>query len=141
MKNLSRGLILLICAAVTVGLAWWVLMSTKTGANNDGLAMVKVVVPQLSETGQAGKQLFDENCASCHGGNAVGQDGVAPPLVHIIYEPNHHGDQAFQRAAKQGVRQHHWPFGNMPPIRSVGTEDVTKITAYVRELQRANGIR
>ncbi len=39
-----------------------------------------------------------------------------PRLVHKIYEPNHHADFAFQRAAAQGVKAHHWKFGNMPKI-------------------------
>jgi len=84
--------------------------------------------------------LWPNKCAACHGANAAGQDGVAPPLVHVIYEPSHHGDEAFQRAAELGVRGHHWPFGNMPPVEGVTRADVTMITAYIRELQRANGI-
>jgi hypothetical protein len=47
---------------------------------------------------------------------------------------------AFVLAAAQGVRAHHWGFGNMPAIEGVTNEDVVQITAYVRALQRANGI-
>ena len=72
--------------------------------------------------------------------NAVGQDGVAPPLVHKIYEPSHHGDESFQRAAAVGVRAHHWSFGDMPAVEGITRGDVTMIVAYIRELQRANGI-
>ena len=39
-----------------------------------------------------------------------------------------------------GVRAHHWKFGNMPAIENLTRSDVTAIVAYVRELQRANGI-
>ncbi|MEP0942145.1 MAG: c-type cytochrome [Rhizobiaceae bacterium] len=105
-----------------------------------GKPMVQVSVPKLTAIQQQGEQLFNENCASCHGQDAAGQYGVAPPLVHIIYEPNHHGDRAFQLAAQRGVRQHHWQFGNMPAVPSVTFEDITKITSYVRGLQRANSI-
>ena len=105
-----------------------------------GEPLVQVEVPTLTSLQEQGKSLFDENCASCHGQNAAGQSGVAPPLVHIIYEPSHHGDMSFQLAARQGVRQHHWQFGNMPAVPDVTPDDVTKITAYVRGLQRANGI-
>ena len=87
-----------------------------------------------------GEEVFIEQCAVCHGENAAGQDGVAPPLVHKIYEPSHHGDAAFLLAAKNGVRAHHWRFGNMPPVEGVTDGDVKMIIAYVRELQRANGI-
>ncbi|MFM7841547.1 MAG: cytochrome c, partial [Nitrospira sp.] len=63
-----------------------------------------------------------------------------PPFVHKIYEPNHHGDAAFQRAAALGVRAHHWQFGNMPKISSVTPADVDEIIKYVRWLQRQAGI-
>lgn len=83
---------------------------------------------------------FQANCAECHGSNGSGQDGIAPPLVHNIYEPSHHGDIAFTLAVRHGVRAHHWRFGDMPPIEGVGDESIGEITAYIRELQRANGI-
>ncbi|MCR9111366.1 MAG: cytochrome c [Rhodobacteraceae bacterium] len=103
--------------------------------------MVDVTVPEtLSANAEIGKVVFEAKCAICHGENAAGQDGVAPPLVHKIYEPSHHGDAAFLLAAKNGVRAHHWRFGNMPPVEDVTDGDVKMIIAYVRELQRANGI-
>ena len=111
-----------------------------TNSMDDGL-LANVLLPEtLSQNAQIGQLAFEARCADCHGLNAAGQDGVAPPLVHIIYEPSHHGDEAFQRAAAMGVRGHHWPFGDMPPVAGVTRGDVTMITAYIRELQRANGI-
>lgn len=107
----------------------------------EGGALADVLVPEtLSQNAQIGQLGYEAKCAACHGANAAGQDGVAPPLVHIIYEPSHHGDEAFQRAAELGVRGHHWPFGNMSPIEGVTRGDVTMIIAYIRELQHANGI-
>lgn len=114
--------------------------SVQTPSGNAGAPLVDIVVPTLSAGARAGQAAFEANCAACHGLNAVGQDGVAPPLVHIIYEPNHHGDQSFYRAVEQGVRAHHWRFGNMPAVQGVSQSDVTDIIAYVRELQRANNI-
>lgn len=105
-----------------------------------GMPLVEVTVPDLSGEASAGEALFNENCATCHGPNAAGKDGVAPPLVHVIYEPNHHGDAAFHMAAQRGVRAHHWTFGDMPPVEGVDQDDIDKIVAYVRLLQRANGI-
>ena len=106
-----------------------------------GDPIVSIILPEeISSDAQAGKRMFEATCAACHGVNAVGQQGIAPPLVHVIYEPSHHGDEAFQRAVAVGVRQHHWPFGNMPPVDGLSRGDVEMITAYVRELQRANGI-
>ena len=104
-------------------------------------ALVQIEIPtELSGLATIGKRGFENNCAACHGKNAVGQDGVAPPLVHKIYEPSHHGDESFQRAVAMGVRAHHWKFGNMPAIEGLTRADVKAITAYVRELQRHNGI-
>lgn len=104
-------------------------------------AIVTISVPDtLSESAKIGKTAFDANCVVCHGPNAVGQLEVAPPLIHKIYEPSHHGDEAFQVAVALGVREHHWPFGNMPPVEGLTRGDVQMIVAYIRELQRANGI-
>ena len=47
---------------------------------------------------------------------------------------------AFVMAAKSGVRSHHWRYGNMPPVDGVTDADVKAITAYVRALQKENGI-
>ena len=128
-----------------VGYAMW--PATPQTPVNDTTAYIEaailadVLLPAtLSQNAQIGKRGFEAKCAACHGLNAAGQDGVAPPLVHIIYEPSHHGDEAFQRAAAMGVRGHYWPFCDMPPVEGVTRGDVTMIIAYIRELQRANGI-
>ena len=83
---------------------------------------------------------FEAKCASCHGVNAAGKDGLAPPLIHKIYEPSHHADESFQRAVALGVQAHNWRFGNMLAIEGLTRGDVTMIITYIRELQRANGI-
>ena len=98
-----------------------------------------LTIPAFSAAALEGEALFDQNCVACHGRYATGSD-QGPPLVHRIYEPNHHGDLSFQRAARNGVRAHHWRFGDMPPVDGVSDADVMKITRYVRELQKANGI-
>lgn len=106
-----------------------------------GDAIVNVSLPaEFSSNASIGKRAFDAKCAVCHGANAAGQQGKAPPLVHKIYEPGHHGDMAFVMAAKNGVQSHHWKFGNMPRIEGITDAEVKYIAAYVRELQRANGI-
>ena len=114
--------------------------SPAVGDAPTGRAIVQVTVPELTGQAAIGKLAFNAKCASCHGENAVGQVGVAPPLVHKIYEPNHHGDMAFLMAARNGVRSHHWKFGNMPPVDGITDAEVKTIVAYVRTLQRANGI-
>jgi len=103
--------------------------------------LATVLLPDsLSQHAQIGKLGFEAKCASCHGVNAAGKDGLAPPLIHKIYEPSHHADESFQRAVALGVQAHHWRFVNMPAIEGLNRGDVTMIITYIRELQRANGI-
>lgn len=142
-----RSIIAVAAILLAGGLGYALWPSTSQTPQSDALssleggALADVLVPEtLSQNAQIGQRGYEAKCAACHGVNAAGQDGVAPPLVHIIYEPSHHGDESFQRAATQGVQGHHWPFGNMPPVEGITQSDVTMIIAYVRELQRANGI-
>lgn len=95
--------------------------------------------PPTPASHAGGEAKFEQFCARCHGPKATGTD-QGPPLVHRIYEPSHHGDMAFQRAAANGVRAHHWQFGNMPKIDGASPDDVRQITDYVRWLQRQAGI-
>lgn len=95
--------------------------------------------PGLMPNPAVGKALFAKHCAACHGGDLKGSD-KGPPLLHRIYEPSHHADAAFQLAAKNGVRAHHWQFGDMAPLPQVTPDDVAHITAYVRIEQRKVGI-
>ncbi|MGC4096240.1 MAG: cytochrome c [Nitrospira sp.] len=88
---------------------------------------------------RAGEQKFNANCSICHGLGGVGTTH-GPPFIHKVYEPNHHGDPAFQRAAANGVKAHHWQFGDMPKIEAVKPEDVDQIVPYVRWLQKQAGI-
>ena len=106
-----------------------------------GAPIAEVKVPVLSALASEGQRLFEENCASCHGNTAAGQEGIAPPLVNNIYRNSLHGDRAFLIAAREGVRSHHWRFGNMPPVEGVSDKDIEKIVVFVRELQIANGIK
>ncbi len=95
--------------------------------------------PGLMPNPVIGKTLFGKVCANCHGANLKGSD-KGPPLLHRIYEPAHHADASFQLAAKNGVRAHHWQFGDMAPMPQVTSDDVAHITAYVRIEQRKVGI-
>ncbi len=139
----SKRNFIIIIAVFAIALAAWAIgnRNDQAPSNAAGAPMVDVVVPEtLSEKAQIGKIAFDKYCVSCHGENAAGQDGVAPPLVHIYYEPNHHGDMAFLSAMARGVQAHHWPFGNMPPVEGIAREEADDVIVYIRELQRANGI-
>jgi mono/diheme cytochrome c family protein len=127
---------LLIALLAAGGLILAIVFST---ANSTETAQVEVVMPALTTNALEGQDLFAANCASCHGANGSGS-GKGPPLIHIIYEPSHHGDAAFVMAMRQGVRAHHWQFGDMAPIEGLSVEDMQAIITFVREVQVANGI-
>jgi len=89
---------------------------------------------------EQGKALFVANCSQCHGPRGLGT-GQGPPLVNKIYREAHHADITFHWAVKNGVKQHHWGFGDMPPVKNVSPEDVGHIIAYIRQQQRNAGIQ
>ena len=127
-------------AVVAVLVAGAGVIGSKFVGSNDSDAMVDVEVPSFSQLAAKGQAAFNANCVACHGLNGAGSK-KGPPLIHKIYNPGHHGDRSFVMAARQGVRQHHWRFGNMPAQPQVSASDITAIISYVRELQTANGIR
>ena len=95
-------------------------------------ALSVVLLPEaLSQKFQIGKQTFETSCVWCHGKNVEGVGGVAPLLVHAIYEPVHHWDKSFQRVAAVGVPAHHWPFGHVPAVEGVTRGDIKMVTAYI----------
>ena len=87
---------------------------------------------------QAGEKLFNANCSVCHGVGAVGTN-QGPPLIDRTYHPGHHNDFSIRNAIKNGVRSHHWDFGNMLPVPGVSEDDAEKIICYIRDTQLANG--
>ena len=123
----------------TVWISVFVLILSATPACSQSETKPKGAVAAAPVELQGGEQKFVANCSACHGAGGVGTS-QGPPLVHKIYEPNHHGDSAFQLAAAKGVKAHHWEFGNMPKIDGVTPEDVDQIVQYVRWLQKQAGI-
>ncbi len=132
--KLPAILVLGVVAAGVITVAWKILAPSAGDADGKEIAL-----PVLSPVAAAGKIAFDTACAECHGQNAAGTD-KGPPFVHDIYNPGHHGDAAFFRAVRQGVPQHHWPYGNMPPQPGLSDQEIAAIVVYVRELQAANNI-
>lgn len=136
-KLFGRLPALLVLLVMVGGIA--VLVSSITGNSNDSEIPTELVVPVMSADGEKGRLVFNKSCAVCHGQDAMGGD-MGPPLVHPIYNPGHHSDTAFFMAAKNGTRQHHWRFGDMPAQPNVSENDMLMIVRFVRETQEANGI-
>ena len=109
------------------------------GCGGDGAEQGPATGTALSDTARAGEKLFNANCSACHGVGAVGTS-LGPPLMDRVYHPGHHPDFSIRNAVSQGVRQHHWTFGDMAPVAGVSPDEVEKVICYVREMQRAEGI-
>ncbi len=86
-----------------------------------------------------GQVLYKKYCSSCHGLQLDGSD-QGPPLIHPFYKPSHHGDQSFYRAALQGVRQHHWEFGDMRPVAGISPGEMDRIVPYLRFYQKQKNL-
>lgn len=135
-RPMAIGALALVAAGIV---GYWVWAANQPAGS--GAPLASVVVPTLAGAALEGEAAFETYCQRCHGENAAGKDGFGPPLVHRIYVPGHHSDAAFFSAAANGARAHHWGFGDMPPVEGISAAEVEVVVAYVRALQRANGIR
>jgi len=86
-----------------------------------------------------GHSNFNQHCAACHGKALEGSDN-GPPLMHGYYNPSHHSDTAFYRAMIRGVPQHHWNFGDMPPVPGIKTNEAEAVVRFIRWAQKAMGL-
>ncbi len=125
MTRAQRVLIAVLLALALVASACGDDDSTPTAAPDPGLLT-------------RGEALYQESCASCHGSDLRGTD-KGPSHLSIVYEPNHHGDEAFRSAVANGSPQHHWPFGDMEPVEGLSDDDVDAIIAFVRDTQQREG--
>ena len=96
----------------------------------------EVVIPFSLGKGQL---LYEKYCSTCHGLQLEGSK-QGPPLIHPYYKPSHHGDNAFYRAALEGVRQHHWEFGDMPAVEGMTPGKMDSVVPYVRYYQQQKGL-
>jgi len=95
--------------------------------------------PEMTPALNLGKMNYEAYCASCHGKTTGGTD-KGPTFISRIYHPGHHGDGAFFLAPKNGVRAHHWTFGDMKPVPEVNDLQLEYIVKYVRAVQKENGL-
>ncbi|WP_350335373.1 c-type cytochrome [Coralliovum pocilloporae] len=132
-----RSYLMLGCIVIVAGLSAFLVSQV---SHTDIEAPTTIKFPSLTGMALEGQTAFRTSCSSCHGTGGTGTE-YGPPLIHKIYKPSHHGDGAFWVAVRNGVRAHHWQFGNMPPQADVSDKEITSIIAYVRAVQRYNNIR
>lgn len=99
-----------------------------------GETATPITVPE----GGFGAEVYQASCASCHGVDLKGTD-KGPSQLSIVYEPNHHGDDSYRSAARNGARQHHWNFGDMPPIEGISDEEIEAVIVFIRSEQERLG--
>ena len=85
-----------------------------------------------------GAAVYQQYCAECHGVDLRGTD-KGPSQLSIIYEPNHHGDYAYRVAIREGTREHHWWYGDMPPVEGITDLEIEKVISYIRAEQERLG--
>ena len=125
---------------ITAILASLFLVACSDRSPEERRAALHLPPPGFKGDAVQGRALFTQHCAVCHGRAGTGTD-QGPPLVHAIYKPAHHADLAFQLAMKNGVKAHHWQFGDMKPQPDITPEMTTHIIAYVRQEQRKANIQ
>ncbi len=87
-----------------------------------------------------GETVYSQNCASCHGADLEGTD-KGPSQLSVVYEPNHHSDDSYRSAIANGVPQHHWPFGDMPPVQGLSADEVEAVIGFIRSEQEQRGFQ
>ncbi len=98
-----------------------------------------MVAPKVPPQLNLNKLLYGKYCSECHGIDLRGTD-KGPPFVHRVYHPGHHDDRSFYTASLNGVKAHHWKFGDMKPVQGVNRGIVASIVQYVRFVQKAGGL-
>lgn len=92
----------------------------------------------VAPAGSVGADVYANSCASCHGADLRGTD-KGPSQLSIVYEPNHHPDDAYRSAIAIGAPQHHWTFGDMPPVEGLNNEEIEAVIAFIRAEQARLG--
>jgi mono/diheme cytochrome c family protein len=88
---------------------------------------------------EQGMVAFAGECARCHGRLAGGTER-GPNLIHRDYGPGVRSDAQFRLAVREGKPARRG-YGAMPPSPGVSKRRLDRMIRFLRELQRARGIR
>ena len=145
---MKYGLLTAAGAAVAFSAALAVACGTNVGDANDSSATEPAPMNTVSATAPTstgaelaipdGAEVYRQFCAECHGVDLRGTD-KGPSQLSIVYEPNHHGDHAYRVAIRDGTREHHWWFGDMPPVEGISDLEIEKVISFIRAEQQRLG--
>ena len=130
MKDLLIGLALLSCPAIVFA----TFGTSGFDAFDEGIS----ASPTFAAA-EAGRIVFTEQCAVCHGRVAEGT-GRGPGLIQPGYGPDRVSDDAFRRAMRAGVEPRRRGAAGMPAIPALTDRDADQVVTFLRALQRENGI-
>lgn len=99
-----------------------------------------VTIPELSEQGLRGREVFASACAQCHGADGSGGSRTGPPLIHPMYRDTMYPDFVLKQVILNGKREKNWRFGPMPAIENLNAQQVDDIIIFIRAAQVASGI-
>jgi mono/diheme cytochrome c family protein len=136
MKDLLIGLGLLSCPAIVFA----VFGTSGLDAFDEGTA-----APASSQSVQQGGISFAEECAGCHGRLGRGTER-GPNLIHPDFGPRVLSDARIRRAVREGVPArpgvgYRGGTIDMPPASNLSERSLNRMVTFLREIQRANGIR
>ncbi len=106
------------------------------GGDDPVAAPPESLVPLAAEAD--GATIYQARCASCHGEDLRGTD-KGPSQLSLVYEPNHHGDDSYRSAIRNGAPEHHWSFGNMPAVEDITDDQIELVIGYIRSQQETLG--
>jgi len=130
MKDLLLGVGLLSCPALIFGLFGTSGMEV-FDASSDPRRSVGAV--------NSGRIAFASECAQCHGRLARGTRH-GPDLIAPAYGPAIASDDRIRRAVRNGVATADGRLA-MAAVPGVSERDLARMIAFLREMQRVNGIR
>src|SRR4051812_38156731 len=87
--------------------------------------------PAVGPAPDAGRKIFENTCARCHGADANGGE-MGPPIVRRLRERD---DQSLGQLIRTGL-----PSRGMPPTR-LSDADMPQLITYLRTFQRRRGER
>ena len=87
-----------------------------------------------------GEQRYAQRCAMCHGADLRGSR-IGPSHLSSVFGPEQTTDAMFADAIRNGGRSGRFPqYDAMPAVPGLSNHEITSIIAYVRSVQRAQGL-